>query len=40
MNMQNPHTTQHQGKIALISGGTSATGLATARRLLGESGTA
>ncbi|TMH79660.1 MAG: SDR family oxidoreductase, partial [Betaproteobacteria bacterium] len=33
MSFQNPHTSKHHGKIALITGGTSGLGLATAQRL-------
>ena len=36
MSFQNPHTSKHHGKIALITGGTSGLGLATAQRLAVE----
>jgi NAD(P)-dependent dehydrogenase (short-subunit alcohol dehydrogenase family) len=36
MNAQNVHTAKHIGKIALVTGGTSGIGLATARRLVME----
>jgi NAD(P)-dependent dehydrogenase (short-subunit alcohol dehydrogenase family) len=36
MSFQNPHSTKHQGKVALITGGTSGLGLATAQRLAVE----
>jgi NAD(P)-dependent dehydrogenase (short-subunit alcohol dehydrogenase family) len=36
MNFQNPHSTKHHGKVALITGGTSGLGLATAQRLAVE----
>jgi NAD(P)-dependent dehydrogenase (short-subunit alcohol dehydrogenase family) len=36
MSYQNPHTSKHHGKIALITGGTSGLGLATAQRLAVE----
>jgi NAD(P)-dependent dehydrogenase (short-subunit alcohol dehydrogenase family) len=36
MSIQNPHMTKHHGKVALITGGTSGLGLATAQRLAVE----
>jgi NAD(P)-dependent dehydrogenase (short-subunit alcohol dehydrogenase family) len=36
MSFQNPHTSKHHGKDALITGGTSGLGLATAQRLAVE----
>ena len=39
MSTYKPHATKHEGKVALITGGTSSIGLATAQRLALEGAT-